>query len=140
MINPNAITYICSSREYKMYYKGIYIGGAGTIAEKKPRHSNVKLYKELAEVEKQRLLNGLGTKLMLDAIREIDSKPMVYVVEQSIGCSIGSKTFVGIYSTFEKEEEAKEEHRKKDICGTAANYKINCIELDKMIDEIYMEW
>ena len=34
MINPNAITYTCSSREYKMYYKGIYIGGAGTITEK----------------------------------------------------------------------------------------------------------
>ena len=139
MINPNALTYTFSTVEYKMYYKGIYIGGAGTNKEK-AHYSNRKLYKELAEVEMQRLLNGVGIPSMYDAIRKIDNTPMVYVVEQSIGCSTGCRTFVGAYSTFEKAEEAKEKHRKKDICGITANYEIHCIELDKMIDKIYMEW
>lgn len=137
MINPNAITYTCTSRGYTMYYKDLPIGCAGTITEKKPRWTNIRVYRELAEVEKQRLLNGIGYKHMYDAIREIDSKPMVYVVIKSVGCSTGSETFVGIYSTFEKAEEAKQEHYSKNFCG---DYKIHCIELDKMIDEVYVEW
>ena len=139
MINPNALTYTYSSVEYKMYYKGIYIGGAGTNKEK-AHYSNRKLFKESAEIEKQRLLNGVGIPSMHDAIREIDSRPMIYVVEQSIGYSTGHRLFVGAYSTFEKAEEAKEEHRKKDICGITAHYEIHCIELDKMIDKVYIEW
>lgn len=137
MINPNTITYSYTSRGYTMYYKGLPIGGAGTITEKKPYWTNISVYKKLAEVEKQRLLNGTGSKLMYDAIHEIDNKPMVYVIEQSIGCSIGSRTFVGAYSTFEKAEEAKQDHYNKHFCGI---YKIHCIELDKMIDKIYIEW
>ena len=137
MINPNAITYTCTRQGYMLYYKGIAIGGAGTDTEKTPRWTNVKLYKEQAEIEKQRLLGGIGRPSMYDAIREIDNKPMVYVVEQSVGCSIGSRTFVGAYSTFEKAEEAKQEHYNKHICG---NYEIHCIELDKMIDKVYMDW
>ena len=74
---------------------------------------------------------------MYDAIQEIDNKHMVYIVIKSVGLSSGSKTFVGAYSTFEKAEEAKQEHYNKHLCG---DYKIHCIELDKMIDEIYMEW
>ncbi len=136
MINPNAITYTYGQQGYMLYYKGFPIGGAGTNNEK-AHYSNRKLYQEQAEIEKQRLLNGLGNKFMLDAIREIDSKPMVYVVEQSLGCSIGHRLFVGAYSTFEKAEEAKQEHYNKHLCG---NYEIHCIELDKMIDKIYMEW
>ncbi len=137
MINPNALTYTYSSKGYMLYYKDIPIGGAGTDTEKKPHRSNVRLYKELAEIDKQRLLNGIGSKLMYDAIREIDNKPMVYVVIKSVGYSTGTKIFVGVYSTFEKAEEAKQEHYSKNFCG---DYKIHCIELDKMVDEIYMEW
>ena len=137
MINPNALTYTYTSRGYTMYYKGLPIGGAGTDTEKKPHRSNVRLYKELAEIDKQRLLNGTGSKLMYDAIREIDSKPMIYIVIKSVGYSMGSRTLVGAYSTFEKAEEAKQEHYNKHFCG---DYEIHCIELDKMIDKIYMEW
>lgn len=136
MINPNAITYTCTRNGYMLYYKDRPIGGAGTDTEKKPHWSNMKLNKEQAELEKQRLLNGIGRKDMLDAIQEIDSKPMIYVLTQTLGCSIGSKTFIGAYSTFEKAEEAKQNHKNHWHEG----YKIHCIELDKMVDEVYMEW
>ena len=135
MISPNAITYTCTRKGYMLYYKGISIGGAGTDNEK-ARWSNVQLYKEQAEIEKQRLLNGIGIKDMLDAIREINSKPMVYILTQTIGCSTGQKTFVGAYSTFEKAEEAKQTHKDHIHSG----YKIHCIELDKMVNEVYVEW
>lgn len=135
MINPNAITYTYNQQGYMLYYKDRPIGGAGTDNEK-AHYSNRKLYKEQAELERQRLLNGLGRKDMLDAIKEIDSKPMIYVLTQTLGCSIGSKTFIGAYSTFEKAEEAKQNHKDH----TWSGYQIHCIELDQMVDEVYMEW
>lgn len=135
MINPNAITYTYTRNGYMLYYKDRPIGGAGTDNEK-AHLSNLKLYKEQAELEKQRLLNGICNKYMLDAIQEIDSKPMIYVLTQTIGCSIGSKTFIGAYSTFEKAEEVKQNHDNHTLGG----YQIHCIELDKMVDEVYMEW
>lgn len=68
------ISYSYNTRGYMMYYKGEPIGGAGIDKSAKGCRSNLKLFKEGAEVTKRWLLKGIGDKFMLDAIKAIDER------------------------------------------------------------------
>lgn len=73
-INPTDIHYSYDSRGYMMYYKDKPIGGAGINKKAKGCLANVKLFKEQAELEKNRILNGFINSYMLENIRKIDEE------------------------------------------------------------------
>ena len=57
----------------------------------------------------------------------------------TIGLSSGYKELIGIYDTTERAEEIKEKHIKKN--GHAKHhYKIKEIEINKTINNVFMEW
>ena len=63
----------------------------------------------------------------------------VYVLIFTIGLSSGYKELIGIYDTTERAEEIKEKHMKKN--GHANHhYKIEAIEINKTINNVFMEW
>lgn len=73
-INPSDIHYSYDTRGYMMYYKGKPIGGAGLGKGVSGCRANLKLFKEQAELEKRRIVNGLISKYMLEAIQKIDEE------------------------------------------------------------------
>jgi len=73
MIQKSDITYTYDSFGYMLHYKGVNIGGAGTLGREKRVTSNLKFYKDQAEVEKRNILQGrLGRFRKI--IKEIDEK------------------------------------------------------------------
>lgn len=64
----------------------------------------------------------------------------VCVLIHTMGCSVGSKEFIGMYSTKEKAEEAKMNEMKKPFKHWEQDYSIKEIEVDKTYNEIYVEW
>lgn len=75
-INPSDISYAYSTKGYMMYYKGKPIGGAGIDKSAKGNRGNLKLFKQQAELEKQRILNGIISKYMLKEIQKIDEEEL----------------------------------------------------------------
>ena len=73
-INPNDIHYSYDTRGYMMYYKGKPIGGAGLAKGVSGCRANLKLFKEQADLEKRRIVNGFISKYMLEAIQKIDEE------------------------------------------------------------------
>lgn len=73
MINANDISYSYNTRGYMLYYKGKPIGGAGIDKNAKGCRSNLKLFKEQAELDKRAILNGYA-KRYLDVIADIDKE------------------------------------------------------------------
>lgn len=64
---------------------------------------------------------------------------IVYALKCSVGISSGYNKIVGIYSTREKAEEAKAKDMRKTVFSEW-HYKIIPIEIDKTINETYVEW
>lgn len=63
----------------------------------------------------------------------------VFALTLTIGISSGYKELIGIYDTPEKAEEQKEKHMKKN--GHAKHhYKIEEIEINKTINNVFIEW
>lgn len=73
-INPKDIHYSYDSRGYMMYYKDKPIGGAGISKTAKGCRANVKMFKEQAEYEKNRIIRGVISSYMLENIRKIDEE------------------------------------------------------------------
>lgn len=73
-INPSDIHYSYNTRGYMMYYKDKPIGGAGLGNGVRGCRANLKLFKEQAEVEKRRILNGFISEYMLKEIQKIDEE------------------------------------------------------------------
>lgn len=66
-------SYTCNTRGYMLYYKGHPLGGAGTLPSDKPMHwrhkrANLHMYKESAEYDIARLIQGNGQSRYLDII------------------------------------------------------------------------
>ena len=73
-INPNDIHYSYDTRGYMMYYKDKPIGGAGLAKGVSGCRANLKLFKQQAEVEKRRIVNGIISEYMLKQIQKIDKE------------------------------------------------------------------
>lgn len=73
-INPQDIHYEYTTRGYMLYYKNRPIGGGGIDKHAKGCRSNLKLFKEYAEIEKRNLVNGRGSAYMLQAIQNIENE------------------------------------------------------------------
>lgn len=73
-INPSDIHYSYDTRGYMMYYKDKPIGGAGLAKGVSGCRANLKLFKEQAELEKRRILNGIISKYMLEEIQKNDNE------------------------------------------------------------------
>ena len=63
----------------------------------------------------------------------------VFALTCKIGLSTGHKELVGLYSTKEKAEEAKQDEMEKTIRGEW-HYSIKEIEVDQLLKIIYDEW
>ena len=74
IINPSDIHYSYDTRGYMMYYKGKPIGGAGLGKGVSGCRANLKLFKEQAEIEKRRIVNGIISEYMLKEIKKIDEE------------------------------------------------------------------
>ena len=72
-IRAEDIRYTYDTRGYMMYYKGKPIGGAGIDRSAKGCRSNLKLFRELAEVTKRNILAGYEQR-MQDEIRKIQQE------------------------------------------------------------------
>ncbi len=73
-MNPKDLNYEYNTKGYMLYYKDHPIGGAGIDKHAKGCRANLKLFRDLAELEKNKLLSGRGEKRYLDEIRKIDSE------------------------------------------------------------------
>ena len=73
-MKPEDIGYRYDTKGYMMYYKGKPIGGAGIGKFAKGCRSNLKLFRECAERDRQGLLAGCGSKMYLDNIKKIDDE------------------------------------------------------------------
>lgn len=79
-IDPKDLHYEYSTKGYTLYYKGEPIGGVGCENEVyfksrvRRSRSNLTLFKNLAELEKNSILHGRGQRYMLDKIAEIQEK------------------------------------------------------------------
>lgn len=73
-INPKDIHYSYDTRGYMMYYKDKPIGGAGLGKGVKGCRANLKLFREQAEIEKRRILNGVISNYMLEQIQKINEE------------------------------------------------------------------
>lgn len=73
MINPNDIHYAYDTHGYMLYYKDKPIGGAGIDKSAKGCSANLKLFREQAEIDKQRILNGIDHRYLVE-IERIDKE------------------------------------------------------------------
>lgn len=73
-INPQDVHYEYDTRGYMLYYKDQPLGGAGISKYAKGCRSNLKLFKDSAEIEKRNLLNGRGRPDMLEIIERINKE------------------------------------------------------------------
>lgn len=73
-INPNDIHYSYDTRGYMLYYKDKPIGGAGLGKGVSGCRANLKLFKEQAEIEKRRIVNGIISEYMLKKIQKINEE------------------------------------------------------------------
>lgn len=64
---------------------------------------------------------------------------VVYALKCSVGISSGYNKIVGIYSTRERAEEMKTKDMKQ-AALSEWHYKIIPIEIDRTINETYVEW
>ena len=71
-IDEKDISYSYNSRGYMMYYKGQPIGGAGIAASARGHRSNLKLFRDHAEVTKRSIMRG-GETYMQEQIKKIDA-------------------------------------------------------------------
>lgn len=72
-IDEKDLWYECNTRGYTLYYKDKPIASAGILKSAKGCRSNLKLFKELAEHEKQAILNG-HDKRYLEVIAKIQKE------------------------------------------------------------------
>lgn len=72
MINPNDIHYEYNVQGYMVYYKDKPIYGAGIDKIDKRRRSNLKLFREEAELVKRQIVNGFMGQDTKDRIKIID--------------------------------------------------------------------
>ena len=73
MFNPDNLSYSYDKKGYKLFYKGVCIGGAGISKEAKGCISDIKLFKELAEREVNRIKHGVNCDIYLHRIQAIES-------------------------------------------------------------------
>lgn len=71
-ISADDIHYEYNTRGYMLYYKGEPIGGAGILKSAKGCRSNLKLFKESAELEKWKICSGFISEYMRTQIEKID--------------------------------------------------------------------
>jgi hypothetical protein len=113
MVNANDISYSYNTKGYMFYYKGKPIGGAGIDKNAKGCQSNLKLFKEQAELDKRAILNGYA-KRYLDAIADIDKEETktVWIIERGNLYSSDPWEIEGVFAT---EEAAKEYIKHSDV-------------------------
>lgn len=113
MVNANDISYSYNTKGYMFYYKGKPIGGAGIDKNTKGCQSNLKLFKEQAELDKRAILNGYA-KRYLDAIADIDKEETktVWIIERGNLYSSDPWEIEGVFAT---EEAAKEYIKHSDV-------------------------
>lgn len=113
MINANDISYSYNTKGYMFYYKGKPIGGAGIDKNAKGCQSNLKLFKEQAELDKRAILNGYA-KRYLDAIADIDKEETktVWIIERGSLYSSDPWEIEGVFAT---KEAAKEYIKHSDV-------------------------
>lgn len=63
----------------------------------------------------------------------------VYALIFSIGISSGYKELIGIFDSIGKAEDSKNKHMKK-YSHAEHHYKIKEIEINKIINDVFMEW
>ena len=73
-IEEKDLWYEYNTRGYMLYYKDRPIGGAGILKSAKGCRSNLKLFKEEAEMDKRAILKGYGGQRYLEAIAEIQKE------------------------------------------------------------------
>ena len=73
-ISESDIHYEYNTRGYMMYYKGKPIGGAGISKEAKGCRSDLKLFRDIVESTKRKILAGHIDAHMRDVIRKIDEE------------------------------------------------------------------
>lgn len=73
-INANDIHYEYNTRGYMLYYKDELIGGATIDKYAKGCRSNLKLFREIAKLDKRRILSGYGAKRYMDRIAAINKR------------------------------------------------------------------
>lgn len=75
-LSRDDFSYTCDSQGYMLYYRNKPLGGAGSLPSAKPRHwrhkrADVQMYKESAEHDIDRLVNGSGEKRFMDIIKKV---------------------------------------------------------------------
>ena len=112
-MGTNDISYSYNTKGYMFYYKGKPIGGAGIDKNAKGCQSNLKLFKEQAELDKRAILNGYA-KRYLDAIADIDKEETktVWIIERGSLYSSDPWEIEGVFAT---EEAAKEYIKHSDV-------------------------
>lgn len=73
-INPADVHYEYNTKGYMLYYKNQPIGGAGIDKFAKGCRSNLKLFRDSAELEKRAILNGRGRPDMIKEIQAINER------------------------------------------------------------------
>ena len=63
----------------------------------------------------------------------------IYAVIYTVGFYAGHKELIGIYSSEDKAEKMKQADMKRN-CRNEWNYSIKSIEVDKTVNDVYMEW
>ena len=63
----------------------------------------------------------------------------VFALTCKVGLSTGYKELIGLYSTKEKAEEAKQHEMKENVLGEW-HYSIKEVEIDRPLKIIYDEW
>lgn len=79
-LNRNDFTKEVNSNGYQILYKGVKIGGAGTMPSNymktrrsaKSRSADIKMYSETAERDIEGLVKGIGRADMLETIKIIN--------------------------------------------------------------------
>lgn len=76
---PAELRYSYNTKGYMLSYMGKPIGGAGIDKYAKGSRANLKLFRECAEHDKQRIIRGCGQERYVDAILGIicESTPAV---------------------------------------------------------------
>ena len=64
----------------------------------------------------------------------------VFVLIYTVGYDSGHKKLIGLYSTEEKAKSAKMADMHKNPINMECGYSITKIEVDKTINEVFVEW
>jgi len=72
--DPNELHYEYNTKGYMLFYKGKAIGGAGIDRHAKGCRSNLTLFRDMAEQDKNAILAGRGQNRYLYEMSKIDEQ------------------------------------------------------------------